>query len=776
MTIIAELAFDPTWPWSHAALGLPALAAVAVVLVLLTVWTYLGVKGATFRRVLCVLSLRLAALLITCFLVLRPSYADRDDSIIPSKLILLIDDSKSMNIGDEFQGKSRWENALRVLSAPAVDALLKRLQNEHKIEMAFYRGSDDIRKFDPAGKAEGPRTDVGYWLHALRKSHGGERNLRGLLVFSDGADNGQRFPALQEAAHWRGIPCPVHTFALGSPTTTLKQHDIAIRNLLADPAPVPVKGKLNVKAIIDAPGFENLNANVELYVDDKLVSVKPANLLKTKDNEIHVGEVRPTRAGEMKVTVKVPPQEGEVTTANNEFSTYVTVTSEGLSVLWVEGKFRAWEPRFAIGALAKDPRFSVFYTVRLKDDRAPKVGQEDWFKFKDKHYDVIVIGDISAERFSGRDPDVFRQIHELVKEKGTGLVMLGGYETLSANKSDWHQARPIAELLPVTLRPLGHFDDKIKMTPTDEGQKYLLRLDERDNKRVWLNDFDPLDGMTRLGELKGDATLLATNGGKEPVMAGYQVGAGRTLVFGGDTTWRVWRRTPDAIRAYERFWKQLILWAAKREEAEGNVRIYPDTRRIAAGMGNRLGFKVEMHGKTGLPLKDARYTAKVIGPNKEETEVAVALEGTGGRGYFWKTNLPGEYTIEVTATATDVDGTLLKDKVGSARFLAYPEDPENAQPAANHDFLKKLAIAGGGNFHLAGENELIEFLTNLRNQPTAQGRPKADVWPDWRRTPASDAVADQIAALWLSGMLACFLLFAALLCTEWLLRRRWGMV
>src|SRR5262249_38517819 len=142
------------------------------------------------------------------------------------KLLLLLDESTSMNIVDEFNTKSRWEHALRLLKAPSAEALLKQLQQEQKVELVFYQAAEDARKFEPAAKATGKRTNMGQWLHTLRRLHGGEQNLRGLLLFSDGADNGNRFPTLEEAAHFRGIPCPVHTFAVGSPTTNPKQHDI----------------------------------------------------------------------------------------------------------------------------------------------------------------------------------------------------------------------------------------------------------------------------------------------------------------------------------------------------------------------------------------------------------------------------------------------------------------------------------------------------------------------------------------------------------------------
>src|SRR5204862_4541004 len=95
--LFADVTLDPAWPWSLPGLGVPALAAAGVVLALLTVWTYLGVRGASWRRILTVLALRLLALLVTCLVVLRPSFADHEKSVVPSKLLILIDASGSMN-------------------------------------------------------------------------------------------------------------------------------------------------------------------------------------------------------------------------------------------------------------------------------------------------------------------------------------------------------------------------------------------------------------------------------------------------------------------------------------------------------------------------------------------------------------------------------------------------------------------------------------------------------------------------------------------------------
>src|SRR5581483_7280262 len=101
---------------------------------------------------------------------------------------------------------------------------------------------------DEPGKPDGKRTDIGQMLKKLYESRdraGGR--LRGLLVLSDGADNGTRFPAVTEATRWRGLPCPVHVFAYGKPTTADRQSDIIVTGVQVDPSPARVKGEMTVR-------------------------------------------------------------------------------------------------------------------------------------------------------------------------------------------------------------------------------------------------------------------------------------------------------------------------------------------------------------------------------------------------------------------------------------------------------------------------------------------------------------------------------------------------
>src|SRR5437870_4655074 len=136
-----SITVDPAWPWSLPALGISALGGVAIILTALTVWTYLGARGASWRRVGLVLALRLVALLVALVVVLRPSLAFEDlPEAPPSRLFFLLDASLSMGITDEFNNLSRWENTRRILATPGVKDDLKKL-TDARVEVGYYQGA-----------------------------------------------------------------------------------------------------------------------------------------------------------------------------------------------------------------------------------------------------------------------------------------------------------------------------------------------------------------------------------------------------------------------------------------------------------------------------------------------------------------------------------------------------------------------------------------------------------------------------------------------------------
>ena len=133
-------------------------------------------------------------------------------------------------------------------------------------------------------------------------------------------------------------------------------------------------------------------------------------------------------------------------------------------------------------------------------------------------YDVIVIGDISAQQFSFGDDKVFAKIKELVQKK-TGLLMLGGTETFGSG--GWQNHPEFMSMMPVKFDKAGFVEEKVLAVPTPDGSKYaFLQLDPdpKKNAKFWKKQFEELDGLAGMGTKvnSADELIKGTNG--QPIM------------------------------------------------------------------------------------------------------------------------------------------------------------------------------------------------------------------------------------------------------------------
>ncbi|MGH7222764.1 MAG: glutamine amidotransferase, partial [Gemmataceae bacterium] len=581
-----------TWSFTSTSAGrlhgllMAALVVLPAALLGLTVAAYLASPAATRRRTVAVLGLRLLAFLLAGLAIIRPSLASPERNPLRSLLFIVCDHSGSMIIQDEAGNQSRWELLLRTLreSGPERD----RLRQEQQMDVRFYKFAGEVVELqanDP-GAADGKRTDTGAMLRALYEQRDGRQPPRYLLLLSDGADNGSaRTPALSEAARWRGLPCPLHAFACGNPTTADRQNDVAITSLVTEPALVPSKGKLTVKLGIDAPGFENSTVRVRLFLDNEEVLARDEVLTLTNGNMIKLECNAPAKPGEVKLRVQVDDPKnkdkapsGDLFPLNNKIETYITVTKEGVSVLLVD-KQRAMEPQFICDALAKDARIRVT-PVWLRGGQTIDANSGDLFQFDRQPYDVVIVGDVTAAQMRAVSPQALESIEHLVS-RGSGFLMLGGYATFG--NRDW-QGTPIERMLPIDFSTSrGQIEANRKMLPTQSGLRgfgYLLRLTDGDKPEKAWETLPELEGISRLRKSnKGIETVLAESDKNEPILIAQNYGDGRVLAFAGDTTHR-WVVNPQKQQMHGRFWRQMALWLAKQENAEGSVWIKPDTRRL----------------------------------------------------------------------------------------------------------------------------------------------------------------------------------------------------
>lgn len=787
---IWHLVTNPAWrPLTEADTpGYVFLFVAGLALIGLTVWTYLGSAGSTPRRVGILITLRLTALLLAVLLALRPSAAITEIPKLPSTLIVVVDSSESMTVKDE-ANYTRWDFVRKELER--CGPLFDQLRDEQQVTIYLYHFHKD---FDPQRdtysddvKPEGKRTDFGTMLSKLYDRHQGEKLVRGVVILSDGADNGTAKPALPEAARFRGIACPVYCFAVGTTAARSDQKDIGFTSINPDPSPAAIKSEIKVKAKLNAQGFEGAKIKVRLSIDGEVKALQDFALPKNTDNEIEIVTKAPDKPGEVKVRLElVDAPENQVTKLNDAIETYLTITKEGVRVL-VIGK-DGWELKFIRRALASDKRFDYVEAIRASE-LAGSVDDARRFDIKEQRYDVIILGDVSPKMLTAVRPTILNEIKELVTEKGLGLMMTGGAYSLGGNDGilgaeGWNKT-PIADILPVVLpdQPPVPIVEPITMRPTEFGlQHYLLKLaaGKKENDLAWdlLNSPDTqLQGYTPMGKRKQNAIDLARvndplNG--PPILAGIELGKdGRVLAFAASDTYFWTRPLPDATKRkgafdlHTRFWKQMVLWLAHQDVVDGNVFVRPEYRRLVSGGQQKITMGLRDKRGDDIANADLRYQIIGAGEVADAKRAKKADRDAKGNGTVsFETKIPGEYRVVVWGEGKDVNNEAVNGDA-TARYVVYPDiSDEMLRPAADPDFLLAIENTANGTAldSVRRADQLPGFIKEMIANPPKVASPKAKPYPDWRRDKQKFFLP------------LVLVIFVAILGFEWGLRRAWGMV
>lgn len=718
-----EVQLNPIWPW-------PLVAILGAALLVFSHWTYR--PGTPARRRL--LALRWLTILLAIFAMLRPNLVFTKKSKQSSTLVILADKSKSMLLRDMWDNQSRWEAMTRLWRES--DEATKALGEE--VQIRTFEFSKDIGENVAWTKEpEGEQTAVGDALEEVLNRTAGER-LAGIVLLSDGTNTTGLSP-VAASRQLSGQNVPVYAFGFGRETATEQVRDLSVRNILSS-ATTFVKNKLVARGEFQAAGFAHQNVNVKLLFDGVEKARGTAKINEAGTGAIELEGI-PETPGEVKVTLQADVQPGELLPGNNEASTFVTVRPGGIRVVQIEGKYRYWEPKFLRWALDQSPDIELSQLYLLDTSGSESTLPPELFD-KGK-FDVYILGDVASNRFSA---DELGKLTKAV-ERGAGLLMMGGYE--SFGPGGWGRTA-VADVLPVKMGPAdGQRKEPLKFVPTAAGLRhFVLRLsgDDSTNQTLW-KGLRPLDGGSVIAGLKPNALVLAQTPEGAPLLAAQEVGAGRTVAFVGDTTWR-WRKDEAGITAHARFWRQLILWLAHHDEVGGNdiiVRI--PYRRLS--LGQKLPIEVEVLGEGGKPVTNAQVQAVIKTPNGAEVPVPLTIQGEQYQASFWQTDAAGDYTLQVAATAGNKSfGSR------SVKFLVHTEDREMLQLAADLSSLRSLAGATNGEFHTA--EELPNFLKNLQQKDL--------------NLEVSQSVRE---SLWDRAPL--LLLFVGLLSAEWVIRKQNGL-
>jgi hypothetical protein len=765
-------------------ISLPVVLAIAGVLVAL-LWIRPRHVQLALGQWAALIGLRLLVVLLTLFALLRPTLVYTKSEPVQASLVMLLDESRSMQVADSLGDKPRWDALKMLLDAAAGDLAML----DEKWDVRAYGFDTDTRKLDVrdgkvelAAAPEGEQSALGAAMaDALDRESGGR--LLGMVLLSDGAQRAlapHDLPPQTAARRLAAENVPLYTFTFGktggSERADLAMDDLVTNETVFAETPTEVRGRLS------AEGYANQRVRVQLLWESaegmEAVDTVQVDTGVEGDSVPIALRHTPRTPGEFKVSLRVEPSEGELVTTNNEASTFVTVRTGGINVLYLVGAKRVAggpgpEQRFVRAALAQSP--DIVVERRLIDYQPP--GTNIVEAVRDAKPDVIIVDDVDSQ---GLNAASWRAIADRVRQ-GAGLMMTGGYHSFGPGG---FRDSPLADVLPVDIGPAQrqsfgeplrddvHLPGPVRMRPSATlgtrhpimriegvGRTILSVDDSKAMDRIvrptttW-EQLPPLDGANRIGrnELKANAQVLAEADDPErhPLLVAGQSGDGRVLAFAGDSTWR-WQMG-GFVEAHRRFWRQCVLWLAKKDEqTEGRVWIRLAGRR--AMRGSRVDFEFGAENAQGEPIDSAKYEVSVQTPDNRAEEVRPIKSGDEWGATFRETTKPGDYRIKVVARRGN-------EELGAAeaRFLVPHQDLELDRPAAEPSLMTQLAemTKPAGGEALAAE-ELPDLLKELAaNEPELKQEviAKTTYWDTW----------------------PFFLMFVGLLGIEWFLRKRWGLV
>ncbi|MGE3163439.1 MAG: VWA domain-containing protein [Planctomycetota bacterium] len=784
--------------WLHAPAAWVITLVIVPAVVLFAFWVYQGERGnlSLGRRVVLGALRVLVVLGILAFLaepILTKTRVQRENSFV----LVVIDDSYSMGIVDRYSDEaflSQYEQALGEPFDPTATRLQivrKILTDEQvglidkirrKANVRIVAGSEGLKQIVDLPRLEEGASGAGDLAALTLELRGKETRLgdsiyeavndlrgdmiAGVVLLSDGRDNGGVLRPEEVAARFQRREIPIHTVGVGNPD---EPRDIRVFGLTL--AEVVLKDDIvPVDFNIVSEGFEGRRVEVRL----KLVNTETGRPERGESDFVALRgnaevqtvrmQFRPLREGKYRATVEVELLEGEIFEDNNRVEKLVTVLAQKIKVLYVDSSPR-WEYRFLTWALVRDPTMEAQVLLTSADSEwipdstpgIPPVFEFPRTKEELFAYHLVIVGDVEPNALT---PEQKEWLVEFVDDLGGGVVFIAGPWYLPQK----YRGDTLEKLFPVELQELepSFYENSAKefhVLLTPEGREHpVMQLDpdtER-NVRMWQSSAraeETLPGFywyAKVKKLRRGGVALAVheddpalNYGNRPIFAYQYLGRGRTFVSLVDSTWR-WRRFRGNTVFY-RFWGQVFRFASAGRLLGKTQRFAVSTDQREYTLGQDVRVLVRALDREFKPMKEADrpvFLERVDPPLAERKEV-VAVQ-VAARPEYYETVVPalelGEHKVWIEDREEDV---------ASANYRVVVPQLEYAEPRMDRPRLRQIAERSGGSYHEVYEvGRLADRIESVERQIPISSEHRS-LWDSW----------------WL------LVSIAALLTLEWVLRK-----
>lgn len=753
-----------------------------IISICITIYGYfkVGQPGRQFLRYT-LISLRFIALIILFFCLLAPVIIQKKDVTPILHLSILVDTSRSMALEDNYLGKtdtSRIDQVNKLLFDES-SKFLPPLNREHKVHLyrfdnSLQESTAELVNFEPAGSL----TDIASAIKETVQAWRGQSNA-GIVLISDGAHNASMLSIEDMAA----LDTPVYAIGVGSPQPP---KDIQIQKV--DVLPIAYTGhETLIRITVGQTGYSNESIRVSLRETstNRLVDATMLTFPQVGDEQSitidgrryskgsqHVIELKmtPQTEGNFQYKVGLPTLEGELTDTNNEKSFSLKVVKARLKVLYFEGRPR-WEYAFLKRTLERDPDIEPSFVVQSKQStsesilsryngyypqdsstqppRLPETGEELY------QYDVLIIGDISAEHLTLAQQQA---IVDFVEQRGKAAIFLPSHNALGVNG---FRNTQISRVLPIQIPANGCMEQKrefaLNLTQTGMFHPILQLTDKLErNTEMWQN-LPALSHSYRGFQLRAGATTLITKQDGDPILIFQRVGLGKSLLFATEGIWN-WDFGVNSYKdtvyqtVYSRFWAQTLRWMAQQSDEN---QIYITTDSSTYSQGETVNINIRTYSYTIDPQINTEIQLTVTSPKgttfplKTRTE-SMESQTRNASNYTAQLKLEEKGTYNIRAVGKAGNIPLGEDEID---LFVHPQLIELEAPQLKEALLQELATKTGGVYLTIDDALSLPDKINTEQDP---------IFVDTER----DLWAHPIILIAVAGLLG----------TEWFIRKRVGLI
>lgn len=798
--------------WGAADWAWPA-AIIAAVVSLLVIDSYRRRGGPTWMRITAA-TLKIIAIGLVALCLVEPMARGTRPRPRANLLPILIDTSRSMNIGSQDDSASRFDSFLAAVDEQA--PWMTRLGQS--FDLRRYRFDDrieNVNSFDGI-TAVGNVSSMNAALRSLADRFDG-RPVAGVLMMTDGNATDA---AAMDPAGWTDLGFPVYPIvpAQDADLVDLRIENVGVRQTDFESAPTTVTITINsvgmtgetvtirlqpiVQPDADAPPPEEQTVTLLDSSQQVKFRFRPkTSSAQTSSVQFYVASVF-TAADRNAIDASPPSASafGEATLINNRRIVTIDRDAGPYRVLYVAGRPN-WEFKFLRRALSSDAEIQLVGLLRIAD-KEPKfsfrdrgvsdtnplfagLGKDeediasqydepvvlrfgvkeseelsDGFPESDEElfaYHAVILDDIETDFFS---QDQLLRLRRFVSARGGGLLFLGGTESFDGKSFG---DSPLGELSPVyaarrTTIDNGNRSRGGRITLTREGllQAWTRLRENETAEQTRLSKMPAFLTVNPLGDVKPGASVLSViedaNGDAATALAVQRFGKGRTAAIAIGDLWR-WAMRKAATKSDQ------------DDDGEDAARAWRQTmhwlvgevpRRVQTRIETSIDptqpatIVIEVRDEAYLPLDNAGVDVTVTSTGGEPISITAQPDDSVAGTYTAQFWTRDSGGYLATATVTSADGS----DVGADQtgWTSQTDASEMSSLQVHRTLLDEIASRTGG--EVIELDDLESFADDLPNRKV----PVTETW---------------VYPLWHRGWV--MLVALACLCGEWGLRRWKGL-